>query len=125
MLKQHFLNNAIESLKAEGIHFNNDAWLWYVTKVEGHKFMNFGEALLLLRDKKRITRISWPRFTFIYLVDGSTFEVNRAPLNAFFNEGTVVSYKPHIDMNHGDGTLGIWTATTDDLLADDWVEHHV
>jgi len=54
------------------------------------------------------------------LVDGSKFEVNRAPLNKFFDEGTEVEYRPHLDMRAADGTIGVWLASQSDILAEDW-----
>ena len=40
---------------------------------------------------------------FVYLVHGSEFEVNRAPLNAVFKMGEKIIYRPHIDMKYADG----------------------
>ena len=58
---------------------------------------------------------------FIFLVNGSTFQVNRAPLNIIYAEGTVIDYNPHIDICMPDGSIGVWTCTQGDLIADDWV----
>jgi hypothetical protein len=85
--------------------------------------MNFSEALQLLKDGKCVTRLGWNgKGMWLYLVDGSTFEVSRAPLNQHFPNGTKVDYRPHIDMRTADGGLCVWTAAQSDILAKDWTE---
>jgi hypothetical protein len=93
--------------------------------------MDFSQALLSLRDGNSVTRLAWrgpdalvapmeTQISRIYLVDGSTFTVNRMPLLKFYPEGTPVVYKPHIDALYSNGQCGVWTPTHEDLLACDW-----
>lgn len=83
--------------------------------------MNFSQALELIKEGKKMARAGWNgKDMFVFLVAGSEFEVNRAPLNAIYPEGTKVSYRPHIDMRAADGTIGVWLASTSDILSDDW-----
>lgn len=82
--------------------------------------MTFGEALVQLKAGHRVVRAHWKNVTAIFLVDGSTFQVNRAPLDKFFPVGTDVTYNPHIDMLGADGTVGVWTPSNGDVLAEDW-----
>lgn len=83
--------------------------------------MSFGHALAALRDGHRVARAGWNgKDMFIFLVQGSTFEVNRAPLLGIYPEGTVVNYQPHIDMRTADGTVVPWFPSQTDVLADDW-----
>lgn len=84
--------------------------------------MTFGTALEVLRNGGRVTRATWATGTFVYLVPGSQFTVNRAPLLGFYEEGTVIDYSPHIDKRSADGTCGPWRPSTDALLAEDWME---
>ena len=86
--------------------------------------LDFGQALALVRGEgKRVARAGWNgKGMFIYLVDGSTFTVNRAPLNKHFAEGTEVVYRAHVDMQYADGTLGVWSPSNSDILATDWFE---
>jgi hypothetical protein len=58
---------------------------------------------------------------FLFLVHGSEFEVNRAPLNAFYAMGTKVKYHAHIDMKTAQGYVVPWLASQTDVLAEDWV----
>ena len=82
----------------------------------------FSEALEMIKQGARMARTGWNgKDMFVFLVQGSTFEVNRAPLNQFFAEGTEVTYRPHIDMKAADGTIGVWLPSQSDVLADDWV----
>ena len=47
------------------------------------KDLIFSEALMLVKDGKRVGRREWKNARCIFLVAGSTFTVNRAPLNQF------------------------------------------
>jgi len=84
--------------------------------------LNFSDALLLVRQGQKIARQGWNgKGMFLFLVPGSTFTVNRAPLLGIYPEGTQVDYCPHIDMRTADGKIVPWLASQTDLLAEDWV----
>lgn len=90
------------------------------------KLFSFSEALERLKHGKCVAREGWNgRGMYLYLVEGSTFQVNRAPLNKHLPEGTIVSYRSHIDMKCVGGEFVPWTAATSDLIEEDWVEVHV
>lgn len=55
-----------------------------------------------------------------FYVQGSKFEVNRAPLNEIFEEGTPIKYHGHVDMMLPDGSVTVWTPTMVDITAHDW-----
>lgn len=83
--------------------------------------MDFGQALSNLKAGKRVAREGWNgKDMFIYLVPGSKFVVNRAPLLGIFPEGTEVNYGEHIDIRKADGTFGTWSPSNSDTLAEDW-----
>lgn len=82
--------------------------------------MDFGHALTAVRDGGRVTRSAWADGTFLYLVPGSTFQVNRPPLLGIYPEGTVIRYRPHIDIRASDGTCSPWQPSQDALMAEDW-----
>lgn len=83
--------------------------------------MTFDNALPLLRAGELLARDGWNgNGMFIYLVPGSTFEVNRPPLLGIYPAGTTIEYRPHIDMRTADGSCVPWLASQTDLLADDW-----
>ena len=83
--------------------------------------LTFGEALEALKMGNKVARQGWNgKGMFLYLVDGSTFEVNRPPLNSLYPEGTHCTYQPHVDMKTADGSLVPWLCSQSDMLAEDW-----
>lgn len=84
--------------------------------------MNFSQALELLKQGRKIARTGWnEQGMFLFLVNGSSFEVNRPPLLGIYLEGTVINYRPHIDMRTANGEIVPWVASQSDLLENDWV----
>lgn len=69
-----------------------------------------------------MARAEWKNAKGIFLVDGSQFVVNRAPLLGIFPEGTEVTYRPHVDMIGANGSVGTWAPSMVDLMTDDWYE---
>lgn len=83
--------------------------------------MNFGEALALLKAGARVARAGWNgKGMFLFLVPGSTFTVNRAPLLGIYPEGTEIQYHAHIDMKTAQGYVVPWLASQADMLSEDW-----
>ena len=83
--------------------------------------MNFGQALEALKEGKKVSRTGWNgKGMFLFLVAGSTFSVNRAPLLGIYPEGTVIDYCPHVDMRTADGKIVPWLCSQTDMLAEDW-----
>lgn len=83
--------------------------------------MNFGQAIEALKDGKKVSRAGWNgKGMFLFLVAGSTFKVNRAPLLGIYPEGTTINYNPHVDMCTADGSIVPWLCSQTDLLAEDW-----
>ncbi len=83
--------------------------------------MNFGGALEELKEGNKLEREGWNgKNMFIFLVRGSKFKVNRAPLLGIYPEGTEINYHAHIDIKSVDGTIVPWLASQTDILANDW-----
>jgi hypothetical protein len=83
--------------------------------------MNFGQAVEELKAGKKVARAGWNgKGMFIFLVPGSVFQVNRAPLLGIYPEGTIINYCPHIDMKTADEKVVPWLASQTDVLAEDW-----
>jgi Protein of unknown function (DUF2829) len=84
--------------------------------------MSFGLAIEAMKKGYKVARQGWNgKGMFLFLVQGSQFEVNRAPLLGIYPAGTVVNYQPHIDMKTAQDTVVPWLASQSDVLADDWV----
>lgn len=83
--------------------------------------MNFGDALAALKRGARVAREGWNgKGMFLFLVPGSTFQVNRPPLLGIYPEGTPINYHAHIDMKTAQDTVVPWLASQTDVLAEDW-----
>ena len=87
----------------------------------GTSGMNFGLAIEAMKKGKKVARFGWNGTgMFLFLVQGSTFKVNRPPLLGIYPEGTEINYCPHVDMKTADGKIVPWLASQTDILADDW-----
>lgn len=83
--------------------------------------MTLGLAIEAMKLGARVARAGWNgKGMFLFLVPGSRFTVNRAPLLGIYPEGTVVDYHPHIDMKTAQGYVVPWLASQADMLSDDW-----
>lgn len=83
--------------------------------------LTFGLAIEAMKQGKKVARAGWNgKGMFLFLVPGSTFKVNRAPLLGIYPEGTEINYCPHIDMKTADGKVVPWLASQTDVLAEDW-----
>lgn len=83
--------------------------------------LNFGLAVEAAKKGEKIARTGWNgKGMFVFLVPGSKFNVNRAPLNTVYPEGTPITYRDHLDMKTADGSIVPWLASQTDVLADDW-----
>lgn len=81
---------------------------------------DFGWALVQLKSGNKVRRKCWKNASFIFLVPGSEFKVNRPPLLGIYPEGQPISYRPHIDVQNTDGTIGTWSPSNGDALGEDW-----
>jgi len=83
--------------------------------------MDFSSALKFVKNGSRATRDGWNgKGMFIFLVQGSRFEVNREPMASVFGMGASVNYHGHIDMMTAQGYVVPWVASHADLLSQDW-----
>lgn len=81
----------------------------------------FGRAVQAMKQGYKVARKGWNgKGMFIFLVPGSTFKVNRPPLLGIYEEGTEITYQPHIDMKTADGRIVPWVASQSDMLDTDW-----
>lgn len=84
--------------------------------------LGFSHALELIKAGKRVGRAEWKNARFVFLVEGSQFKVNRAPLLGIYPEGTEITYRSHIDMCGADESIGTWSPSMVDIMAEDWYE---
>lgn len=82
----------------------------------------FGLAIEAMKMGKKVARAGWNgKGMFVFLVPGSKFMVNRAPLLGIYPEGTEITYRPHMDLKTADGSVSTWAPSGSDALADDWM----
>lgn len=87
---------------------------------------NFGKALELLKEGKKVCRSGWNgKGMFLTLQGGSVVTgtmMRNKPAKDFYGDGEV-KICPHIDMKAADGSYVVgWLASQTDMLADDWME---
>lgn len=83
--------------------------------------LTFSDTLLLLKRGYKMARNGWNgKGLFVFLVPGSTFKVNRAPLLGIYEEGTEINYHAHIDIKSANGEIVPWHPSQTDILANDW-----
>lgn len=83
--------------------------------------MTFSLALERIKAGEKVARAGWNgKSMFVFLVPGSTFLVDRAPLLGIYERGTKIDYRGHIDMRTADGSIVPWLASQSDLLEEDW-----
>lgn len=109
---------------------NTDEFAGYVAWTTKEQFekdynasgsMTFGEALVAMKSGYRVSRSGWNgKGMSLFLVQGSTFKVNRPPLLCIYPEGTEVKYHAHIDMKTADDMVVPWLCSQTDALAEDW-----
>lgn len=88
---------------------------------ETNNGLTFGMALDALKQGFKVTRTGWNgKDMFLFLVPGSTFKVSRPPLLGIYQEGTEITYRPHIDIRNPDGSIATWSPSNSDALAEDW-----
>jgi hypothetical protein len=110
---------------------NVDGYTGYISWSPKHVFnnaykpltnMSFGDAITMLKRGNKVARLGWNgKGMFLFLVPGSVFKVNRAPLLGIYPEGTEITYHAHIDMKTADDKVVPWLASQTDMLAEDWV----
>jgi hypothetical protein len=107
---------------ADGGHYWDTKAFFESTSKGAKDGLPFSIVLEMVKNNgSRAARKGWNgKGMFIFLVPGSTFEVNREPLLSILGEGTKVKYHGHIDMKTADGMIVPWLASQTDILADDW-----
>jgi hypothetical protein len=83
--------------------------------------LSFSQALVHIKSGIKMQRTGWNgKGMFVFLVKGSEFAVNRAPLLGIYPEGTIIKYNAHIDIKNVDGSISTWVPSIGDILAEDW-----
>ena len=108
----------------------NDMYPQYMTADEFEKIcrsteaMNFGDALVALKQGKRVARKGWngKNMSVAYqkgYPEGIPCNKNTAQAWGM-EEGELFKCRPYLQMRCADGTFQMWLASQSDILADDW-----
>lgn len=86
--------------------------------------MNFGDALVALKQGKRVARSGWngKNMSVAYqkgYPEGIPCNKNTAQAWGM-QEGELFKCRPYLQMRCADGTFQMWLASQSDILADDW-----
>lgn len=83
--------------------------------------MDFGNALLALKDGKRLARDGWNgRGLFVYLVPPASYAVQTGAAMAHFGAGAMIPYNAYFAIKNVDDTVSTWVPSVNDCLAEDW-----
>lgn len=83
--------------------------------------LSFGDALVMLKAGKRVTRAPWAASgVFVYHVPAASYPVQTGAAKAHFGEGAMVPYQAYLTIKRADDTVLVFSPGVDSLLAEDW-----
>jgi hypothetical protein len=86
--------------------------------------MNFGDALVLLKQGQKIARFGWNgKGMFIYYVPENVYPASGnkfGTMNGVFKDD-LVPYSAYLAMKTAQDNVVPWLASQTDILAEDWV----
>jgi len=81
--------------------------------------LDFGEAVRLLKDGKRLSRAGWNgKGMWLYYVPAASYPAQTPTARGRFGE--MVPYRAYIAMVTVDNDVVPWVASQTDVLAEDW-----
>jgi hypothetical protein len=83
--------------------------------------LDFGTALLALKDGRRVARAGWNgKGMFVYLVPANSYPAQTGAARAHFGAGALVPYNAYLALKGADDTVSTWAPSGSDALAEDW-----
>lgn len=83
--------------------------------------MNFGEALISLREGKSLARKGWNgKSQYVYYVPKGLYRPCTNVAKELVNNDGLVPYNPYFALKTANDDISIWTPTIADCLAEDW-----
>jgi len=84
--------------------------------------LDFGTALLALKDGKRVARAGWNgKGLFVYLVPAASYPAQTGAAKSFFGTDGLVPYNAYMAVKNVDDTVSTWAPSCIDALAEDWL----
>ena len=82
---------------------------------------SFGDALIALKDGKRVSREGWNgKGMFVYHVPAASYPAQTGAAKSFFGESAMVPYAAYLAIKNVNGTVSTWVPSINDVLAEDW-----
>ena len=90
--------------------------------IEGEgQLLTFGDALVMLKAGKRVTRAPWAAAgVFVYHVPASAYPAQTGVARAHFGDGALVPYMAYLAIKRADDMVCVFNPGVDSLLAEDW-----
>lgn len=83
--------------------------------------LSFGDALVMLKAGKRVTRAPWAAAdVFVYHVPAASYPAQTGVAKANFGDGALVPYLAYLAIKRADDTVCVFNPGMDSLLAEDW-----
>jgi hypothetical protein len=83
------------------------------------KLVDFGEAVRLLKDGKKLSRIGWNGSgMYAYYVPANSYPAVTEIAKKEF--GDIVPYRAYLALKTAQNDIATWTPSTSDCLAEDW-----
>ena len=83
---------------------------------------NFGDALIALKDGKRVSRQGWNgKGMFVYYVPANASPAQPAIAKSHFGEDALVPYNASFAIKNVDETVSTWVPSVNDCLSEDWM----
>ena len=81
--------------------------------------MNFGEALEVVKEGKRISRQGWNgKGMYVYYVPANSYKACTETAKKEF--GDMVPYNPYFAIKNVNNIVSTWVPSVNDCLAEDW-----
>lgn len=82
--------------------------------------MDFGKVIEALKSGLAVRRANWSGNKFLYFVPSASYSAMTDIAKSIADEDGMVLYKPYIAIRCEDGSVGFYTPTQCDVLAEDW-----
>ncbi|MCA8018092.1 DUF2829 domain-containing protein [Burkholderia metallica] len=91
--------------------------------IEGEgQVLTFGDALVMLRAGKKVTRAPWKAGgVFVYYVPAAAYPAQTGIAKHYFGENALVPYHAYLAIKRADETVCVFVPGMDSILADDWI----
>lgn len=83
--------------------------------------VDFGEAIRLLKDGKKLSRKVWNGSgMYAYYVPANSYPALTEIAKKEFGENALVPYRPYLALKTAQNDVATWNPSTSDCLAEDW-----